>query len=48
MATVPNGISVSVKYEHLYTILFKPFFIGLGIGLSVKAPLRFINTDRHR
>ena len=29
MATVPNGISVSVQYEHLHTVLCKPFFIGL-------------------
>ena len=26
MATIPNGISVSVQYEHLHTILYKPFF----------------------
>ena len=38
LATVPNGISVSVQYEHLYTILYKPFVSGL-VSVSVNAPL---------
>ena len=29
LAAVPNGISVLVQYEHLHTILYKQFFIGL-------------------
>ena len=29
LASVPNGISVLVQYEHLHTILYKQFFIGL-------------------
>ena len=28
--TVPNDIGVSVQYEHLHTILYNPFFIGLS------------------
>ena len=35
MATTPNGIRVSVQYEHLHTILYKPFFVSLSIGLSL-------------
>ena len=34
MTTVLNGIIVLVQDEHLLTILSKPCFIGLGIGLS--------------
>ena len=30
-AAVPNGISVSLQYEHVHTIVSKPFFIGLGL-----------------
>ena len=33
----PNGISVLVQYEHLYTILCKPFLISVPV--SVNAPL---------
>ena len=32
MATAPNDIGVSVQYEHIHTILYKPFYIGLSIG----------------
>ena len=40
MATVPNGISVSVQYKPLHTILhkislYKPFIVGLCIGLGI-------------
>ena len=28
-------MSVSVQYEHLYIILYNPFFIGLCIGIDV-------------
>ena len=35
MTKVPSGISVSVQYEYLNTILHKPFLIGLDIGLSL-------------
>ena len=31
MATVPNGIGVSVQYKHLRTILCKPFSVGIGL-----------------
>ena len=30
MTTAPNGINVSVQYEQLHTILYKPLFIGLA------------------
>ena len=33
----PNGISVLVQYENLYTILCKPFLISASV--SVNAPL---------
>ena len=29
MATVLNGIGVSVQYEHLHTIIYKPFLLSL-------------------
>ena len=35
MATVFNGIGVSVQYEHLNTALYKQFFIGLSLGLGL-------------
>ena len=38
MDTVPNDIGsiiVSGQYEHLYTIICKPFYIGFGIGLGL-------------
>ena len=38
MDTVPNDIGsiiVSGQYEHLYTIISKPFYIGFGIGLGL-------------
>ena len=41
MATVPNGIGVSVQYEHLHTIFHKPFLlvsVSLSVSASVKAP----------
>ena len=31
MATVFNGIGVSVQYEHLNTVVYKQFFIGLSL-----------------
>ena len=31
MATVPNGISVFEQCEHLHSILYHLFFIGLGL-----------------
>ena len=31
MTTVSNDVGVSVQYEHLHAILYKPFFIGLGL-----------------
>ena len=34
MATVPNGISVSVQYEHLHTILCQAI---LSVSISVMA-----------
>ena len=34
MAIVPNGIGVSVQYEHLYIILYKPFFIGHSLCVN--------------
>ena len=43
MAKVPIGISVSVQYEYLHTVLYKPFFISLSVSfsvsVSVNAPL---------
>ena len=34
--TEPNrNLSVSVQYEHLHTILFKPFVISVFISLGV-------------
>ena len=38
MATILNGICVSVQYEHLLTILCKPFFIGL-VSVNVNVTL---------
>ena len=35
ITTVPNGISVSVQYQHFHTIVCKSFFIGLSIGLGL-------------
>ena len=32
MATVPNGVSVSMQYEHLHTILYNTF---LSVSVSV-------------
>ena len=34
MATVPNGMGVSVQYEHLHTILYRPFLL---VSVSVNA-----------
>ena len=47
MATVLNGISVSVQYENFHTILYKQFFSIQLIffwsrSLSVNAPLLYI------
>ena len=30
-ATAPNSISVSVQYELLHAIQYKPFFVGLSL-----------------
>ena len=38
MATVPSGISVSVEYEDLYTILIKPF-ISISVSVRVNTSL---------
>ena len=35
MATILNGIGVSVRYEHLHTILYKSSFIGLSIAVGL-------------
>ena len=35
MATVPNGIAISMQYEDFHTILYKSFSIGLGVGLGL-------------
>ena len=35
MTTVPNGISVSMQYEHTHTILHKPFFISMRIDRNL-------------
>ena len=35
IVTVLNGIVVLVQCEHLHTILYNPFFIGVCIGLGV-------------
>ena len=45
IATILNGTVVSVQCEHLHTILYNLFFIGLCIGLDLSqwernAPLR--------
>ena len=41
MATVPNGISVSVQYEHLLTVIYDPPLL-VSVSLSVNAPLHAI------
>ena len=41
-ATVPNGIGVLVKDEHLHSIIFKPFLsvsVLALVSVSVNAPL---------
>ena len=51
MATVSNGIAISMQYEHFHTILFKPFSIGLGIGLrrcQCEYPVAETETDKKR
>ena len=42
MATVINGISASEQCEHLQTVLYNPFLISLGFGLSLS-----VWTGRH-
>ena len=41
MATVPNGISVSVQYEQLPTVIYNPP-LSVSVSLSVNAPLHAI------
>ena len=38
-------MSVSVQYEHLHTILYNPFFICLGVCVSVGQCERTIRSD---
>ena len=48
MATIPNGISVSVQYEYLHTILYKLFLcisVSVSVSVSVNAPY---NRTRNR
>ena len=33
-----NKLSVSVQYEHLHTILYKPFFISVSVLSSANTP----------
>ena len=41
MVTVPNVISVSVQYEHLTTVLYKPFLsVSVSVSVGVNAPLQ--------
>ena len=41
MVTVPNVINVSVQYEHLNTVLYKPFLsVSVSVSVGVNAPLQ--------
>ena len=40
VGTVPNGIGVSVQYEHVHGILYKPF---LSVSVSDSVSVR-VNT----
>ena len=41
MATVPNVINVSVQYEHLNTVLYKPFLsVSVSVSVGVNALLQ--------
>ena len=35
ISTVPNAVDLSVQYEHLHTIVHKPFLIFLSIGIGL-------------
>ena len=38
MATVPNGIDVSMQYDHAHTTIHKPFLsVSVSVTVSVKA-----------
>ena len=42
MATVPNGVSVSMQYEHLHTILYNAF---LSVSVSVSGVFPKLFTE---
>ena len=44
MAAVSHHIAVSMQYEHLHTILYKPFLsvsVSVMVFVSVNSPLLF-------
>ena len=49
LATVLNGIVVSVQHEYLHTILYNPFFIGVCVGQcehSIEVGTSYASWDR--
>ena len=46
MTTVPNVINVSVQYEHLNTVLYKPF-LSVSVSVGVVGVSRGY-TDHHQ
>ena len=48
MDTVLNAISVFEQCEQLHAILYKPFLIGLGIGLGICQCERSVRPDLNK
>ena len=49
MATVANGIGVSVQYENLHTNMYKSFLavsVSVSVSVSVNAPLAILQTHK--
>ena len=45
MATIPNGIGVSVQYENLHTNMYKSFLsVSVSVSVNVNAPLAMSHT----